>query len=131
MKVIFLITTFLSMLHFSSQEKIWIDENGNTTNKENATYYRVFSDARNDKQQVTDYYISNKIAREFLFKNGKPEGKYSEYYSTGEVKITGDYENGFKEGIWKTYYKSGKIKEKGKYKKGEKIGVWKTFYRNN
>ncbi|WP_299669829.1 hypothetical protein [uncultured Polaribacter sp.] len=122
---------FFSIFKTSAQEKIWFDANWNITTKKNAVYYRLVADHKSKKQQIIDYYISGKKAKEYFFVEGKENGKYAEFYNSGELRITGNFENGFREGIWKTYYKNGKIKEKGKYKVGEKVGVWKTFYKNN
>lgn len=131
MKFTFFIIAFLFIGNLVAQEKIWVDQKGNTTNKESALYYREFSKIRKEKKQVIDYYKSGKIAKKYFLKNGILEGKYIEYYFSGEVKIIGNYFAGYKEGVWKTYYKNGKIKEKGKYQKDKKVDVWKTYYKNS
>ncbi|WP_435416316.1 toxin-antitoxin system YwqK family antitoxin [Polaribacter aestuariivivens] len=127
---LFFISIF-STVTLTAQQKIWLDENGNLSNREKAVYYRISNDNKSKKQLIIDYYISGKKAKEFYFIKGKPDGKYSEFYDSGEVKITGKFEDGYKEGTWKTYYKNGKIKEKGRYNKGEKVGVWKIYYKND
>ncbi|QOD60524.1 hypothetical protein H9I45_14440 [Polaribacter haliotis] len=126
----FLLFSFFAT-DFAAQEKIWFDVNSNVTTKEKAVYYRLVSSNKNEKQQIIDYYISGKKAKEFSFVKGKENGKYSEFYSSGELKTIGKFDNGRRDGVWKTYYKNGKIKEKGKYNKGEKVGVWKIYYKND
>jgi antitoxin component YwqK of YwqJK toxin-antitoxin module len=126
-----LFVSFFSIPNTVGQDKVWFDANGNTTTKEKAVYYRVFSNDKKDNKIIIDYYLSGKKAKESYVIKGKKEGKFVEFYATGEVMIIGEFENGFREGMWKTYYNNGKIKEKGKYSSGEKTGVWKLFYKNN
>jgi antitoxin component YwqK of YwqJK toxin-antitoxin module len=129
--LVLLFISFFSIPNTVGQDKVWFDANGNTTTKEKAVYYRVFSNDKKENKIIIDYYLSGKKAKESYVIKGKKEGKFVEFYATGEVKVIGEFENGFREGMWKTYYNNGKIKEKGKYSSGEKIGVWKLFYKNN
>lgn len=129
--LMFLFISCFSLSKLSAQEKKWLDANENSTTKEKAVYYRVFSKDKKEQQLVVDFYISGEKAKEVYFIEGKKQGKYVQFYTTGEVETTGVFENGLRDGMWKMYSKRGKIKEKGKYVKGEKTGVWKTFYKNN
>ena len=128
--ILFFISSF-SSIKITAQEKKWLDKNENTTTKEKAVFYSVFSYDKRKKNLVTNFFITGKKAKEYYLVNGIKEGKSLVYYKSGEVKKTGKYKNGLKDGVWKTYYKNGKIKKKGKYFKGGKVGVWKHFYKNN
>jgi antitoxin component YwqK of YwqJK toxin-antitoxin module len=129
--LLLLFISFFSIPNAVGQEKVWLDLNGNTTTKERAFYYRVFSNDKKKNKTIIDYYLSGQKAKESYIVKGKKEGKFVQFYATGEVKTIGGFENGFREGMWKTYYNNGKMKEKGKYSRGEKTGVWKLFYKNN
>lgn len=154
----YLVLLLLIGFHLTAQNKIWIDRNGNTTNKENATYYRTSKKIKN-KYWVTDFTLNGNIYREGLSKstqpkkeqfeglvvvfypNGNPkhkyhykkgllQGTYRKFFKTGELQELCKYKKGKLDGVWKEFNKLGKIKTKGRYKNGEKVGVWKTYYKN-
>lgn len=153
--------TFFIFVSFTlvSQEKIWLNNKGNITSKENATYFRPIPKKVKKGYWIIDYYVNGQIAKEGFgksytplkeeyeglvveyYKNGKKKHKFNyregllhgikrSYYESGELKQLARYRNGLLDGVWKEFNKSGKIKTKGKYNDGEKVGVWKTYYKN-
>jgi len=151
---------FLFLTNFAySQQKIWLDQNGNQTSREKASYYRGYPKKVKKGYWITTYYKNGKKYKEgfsteknvglefyhgivkFYYENGNLlkkvgyknnvlHGIQREYFESGELKTLFKFKNGKEDGVWKSFHKSGKIKTKGKYKDGEKVGVWKTFYKN-
>ena len=67
-----------------------------------------------------------------LYKDGKPEGKWTEYvYSNrGDFTRVSHYKNGRKEGEWTDTWKDGTLRSKSVYKDGKKNGVCVDYRRS-
>ena len=83
-----------------------------------------------DNGLITYRYENGQIKLEESYKNGKPDGKWTDRYENGQIKSEESYKDGEKEGKYSTWYQNGQIKSEGSYKDGEKEGKYSTWYQN-
>lgn len=146
----FVLTTIVlfSVTHSFSQimEPLYYDENWKTTNKENASYYRLMPSKKLGDLILLEDFYSNKTAQfqGYTFQNN--EGNYAGdivwydtngfdqsfyqfynrtaipvltyYYPNGKKRKSVAYKNGTKEGETVLFHEDGTVLMKGKYKKG-------------
>ncbi|MBL4745034.1 MAG: hypothetical protein JKY08_01570 [Flavobacteriaceae bacterium] len=155
-KLLLVLTTFLMVNGlFAQGDTIWFDSNWNTTDEENATYYRPIPEKMSDGYWLVDYFNSGAVQMEGLSKELEKEvfeGEIKWYFENGKIQQTIFYSEGVLNGTRKMYYKSGRLKnqryyvmgvlkgdyiefydsgaklEVGAYVNGEKSGKWRVFY---
>jgi uncharacterized protein len=153
----FLILCSLSDLLFAQDTiTVYYDNNWvETSNINEAAFYRKYFIGINKECEVRDYYISNKIqmtgtykSKKMTTRNGhfvyyhengnkssegnyvdnKAEGLWSYWLENGQKKSAGEYSADNLEGVWEYWYENGEKKSEGKYLSGEKTGIWNYWY---
>lgn len=150
-----LVTLFMVNGLLAQGNTVWYDSNWNTTEEENATYYRPLPEQKSNGYWLVDYYVSGEKQMEGLSKELSKdvfEGEIKWYFQNGKVHQTIFYSEGILNGSRKIYYKSGRLKNEryyvmgkvkgdfiefydsgskkneGIYKNGEKSGKWVEYY---
>jgi antitoxin component YwqK of YwqJK toxin-antitoxin module len=75
-------------------------------------------------------YINGRKKIEENYKDGKPEGKWTDWYGNGQKKSEGKIKDGKKDGKWTEWYSDGQIESEANYKDGKPEGKWTNWYEN-
>lgn len=84
---------------------------------------RTFIDGKRDGKW-TEHLSGNAgdVTRISFYKNGLPDGQWSETWKDGKPRSKSSYKDGKKEGVWIRYGKGGKPEKSTTYKNDEKNG---------
>ena len=99
MKKLWLLFLYLLPLCSWTQEKMYIDSEGNTTTKDKAKLYRVISE-KDGRYHVKDFFLDGKLQMDAYatkkdFRSIEELiGKFSFYFEDGKIEIQGEEENG-------------------------------------
>mgnify|MGYP001675502584 CR=1 FL=1 len=99
MKKLWLLFLYLLPLCSWAQEKMYIDNEGNTTTKDKAKLYRVISE-KDGRYHVKDFFLDGKLQMDAYatkkdFRSIEELiGKFSFYFEDGKIEIQGEEENG-------------------------------------
>ena len=99
MKKLWLLFLYLLPLCSWTQEKMYIDSEGNTTTKDKAKLYRVISE-KDGRYHVKDFFLDGKLQMDAYatkkdFRSIEELiGKFSFYFEDGKIEIQGGVENG-------------------------------------
>jgi len=63
----------------------------------------------NDKEKIIGWDKNGKKQTEFLSKDKKLDGLWTEWYENGQKKEEGNYKNDKKEGVWTSWDKGGNV----------------------
>ena len=90
---------------------------------------RTFIDGKRDGKW-TEHLSGNSgdVTRISFYKNGLPDGQWSETWKDGKPRSKSSYKDGKKEGLWIKYGKSGKPEKSTTYKNDEKNGEEITYF---
>lgn len=90
---------------------------------------RTFIDGKRDGKW-TEHLSGNAgdVTRISFYKNGLPDGQWSETWKDGKPRSKSSYKDGKKEGLWIKYGKSGKPEKSTTYKNDEKNGEEITYF---
>ncbi|WP_195628581.1 toxin-antitoxin system YwqK family antitoxin [Bacteroides finegoldii] len=90
---------------------------------------RTFIDGKRDGKWI-QHLSSNlgDMVRISFYKNGLPDGQWSETWKDGKPRSKSSYKDGKKEGLWIKYGKSGKPEKSTTYKNDEKNGEEITYF---
>ena len=81
----------------------------------------------NEKFELIEYislYGNGQKSKKETYKNGKPNGKWTEWHSNGQKSKEGTYKDGLKNGNWTEWYENGHKKDEGTFKGSIKDGKW-------
>lgn len=75
------------------------------------------------------YDSDGKLLLDQYYKDGKPEGKWTEHLSgnVGNMTRISNYKNGLREGQWSETWEDGTPRKKTSYKEGKKDGTWINY----
>lgn len=90
---------------------------------------RTFIDGKRDGKW-TEHLSGNTgdVTRISFYKNGLPDGQWSETWKDGKPRSKSSYKDGKKEGVWIRYGKGGKPEKSTTYKNDEKNGEEITYF---
>lgn len=90
---------------------------------------RTFIDGKRDGKW-TEHLSGNAgdVTRISFYKNGLPDGQWSETWKDGKPRSKSSYKDGKKEGVWIRYGKGGKPEKSTTYKNDEKNGEEITYF---
>ena len=90
---------------------------------------RTFIDGKRDGKW-TEHLSGNvgDVTRISFYKNGLPDGQWSEKWKDGKPRSKSSYKDGKKEGVWIRYGKGGKPEKSTTYKNDEKNGEEITYF---
>lgn len=90
---------------------------------------RTFIDGKRDGKW-TEHLSGNAgdVTRISFYKNGLPDGQWSETWKGGKPRSKSSYKDGKKEGVWIRYGKGGKPEKSTTYKNDEKNGEEITYF---
>ena len=90
---------------------------------------RTFIDGKRDGKW-TEHLSDNAgdVTRISFYKNGLPDGQWSETWKDGKPRSKSSYKDGKKEGVWIRYGKGGKPEKSTTYKNDEKNGEEITYF---
>lgn len=90
---------------------------------------RTFIDGKRDGKW-TEHLSGNTgdVTRISFYKNGLPDGQWSETWKDGKPRSKSSYKDGKKEGVWIGYGKDGKPEKSTTYKNDEKNGEEITYF---
>ena len=90
---------------------------------------RTFIDGKRDGKW-TEHLSGNAgdVTRISFYKNGLPDGQWSETWKDGKPRNKSSYKDGKKEGVWIRYGKGGKPEKSTTYKNDEKNGEEITYF---
>jgi len=138
-KIIFILLLPLSSFaqEFEIIDTIFLDNNWTeTTNRENAIYYRgTLFNPIDSTYLVHDYYLENfsiQMTGHYhrVVTNGNQTGEFNYYYKNGKLRAKYTYVDGKFQGISTRYYKNGSIQSIEKYTKGNLTDTLKYFYKS-
>ncbi len=123
----------------SAQEKVYLDQERQTTEKENALYYRITNQYKvkedtvkgNKHFMIMDYYLSGRMEMIGSFLSEKAlvkDGPFVFYHPNGREKKRGIFRNDRHYGIWKFWDDKGKLQEERKYVSDEEHGVYQEYH---
>ena len=67
------------------------------------------------------YYVSGEKLSEVPYKDGEPDGLYTEWYLNGEKEKEGTFKDGIQDGLWTLWYENGQKKFEITFKDGKEI----------
>lgn len=112
-----IIMFILSFSILKSQGIIYLDENNNPSDFDNAKYYQTIK-YEGDSAKIKIYFLSNDQLRAELSQDKSSEklkGKSTWYYENGNLEMEVNYANDKRIGFFKSYYENGSQK------------VWKIY----
>ncbi len=110
---------------------IYLDANGKTTSINNAKFYQLTSESKNEQKlyELTEFFISGEKRMEGFVKNKKKmikSGDFIYYYKNGAVSSKLTYKKNKKEGEAYIYYLNGQVCQKRYYNK-DKYEIISSF----
>ena len=87
----------------------------------------------NEKFELIEYislYGNGQKSKKETYKNGKPNGKWTEWHSNGQKSKEGTYKDGLKNGNWTEWYITGQKNIEEAYKNDKRDGKWAYWYEN-
>lgn len=141
----------------AQKDTIWFDANWSKADKQQASYYRLDPDEKDNGYWIIDYYLdgtkqmealstdrdeeifegevtwyhpNGKIMQTVNYKNNIPHGLRKNYYDSGPLKSEYSYKDGKIDGPYVSYYENAQKEEEGQYKNGERTGEWKEYHKN-
>ena len=133
MKKLWLLFLYLLPLCSWTQEKMYIDSEGNTTTKDKAKLYRVISE-KDGRYHVKDFFLDGKLQMDaYVTKKDFRSieefvGKFSFYFEDGKIEIQGEEKNGTLS--YKVYDPKGRINTYY-HKEGENTYIETYNYADN
>ena len=122
-KILLLITLFITAVCFGQTYELAEEFYENGLPK----VIKTFKES-NDKYELVksiSLYENGQKEKENTYKNGIPNGKWTEWHNNGEKSKEVTYKDGVKNGNWTYWYENGQIKEKGTSMRGKSyIGSW-------
>lgn len=137
MRILILTILLLSISQSVISQKtkiVYLDENWNETEEENAEYYRNITKDSDKMYQVEDYYISGQLQMSGHYFDKKLDyssGEFNYYDTLGNLKSTEFYVDNEQDGIQKKMYPDGQVKLLEDYSLGLRNGVYREFYEDS
>ena len=77
--------------------------------------------------RIVEYYDNGKIKRDFVVKNGLPDGEFKSYYPNKKLAATYTFKDGKLDGVSKKYYESGQLLAETTFRNNKQDGIQKFY----
>ncbi len=96
----------------------------------NKTGEYLFENGKKEGKGTEWSTITKRKHLQATYKNGKIQGKYAEWYSNGAKKLEGNYKNGRKEGVFTEWHYNGQKEKESNHKDGKLDGKYTVWHDN-